>query len=61
MPRKPWRTVIVPPQAGRFTDKQLVEAIRVVKERRERRERRMNRRSSGEGVESSRSREAQSE
>ncbi|HEX6749659.1 MAG TPA: hypothetical protein VF092_20375 [Longimicrobium sp.] len=59
MARKlPWRTVIMPPEEGRFTNAEIEKAVRAVMERRERRECRMKDRSSGDGVESPRSREA---
>jgi len=48
MARKlPWRTVIVPPEEGRFTNAEIEDAIRTVMKRRERRERRIKERESG--------------
>jgi hypothetical protein len=42
----PWRTVIRPPSSGRFTEQQIRDAVRAVKERNEKRAERARKRAS---------------
>jgi hypothetical protein len=45
----PWRTVIHPESSGRFTEQQIRDAVRMVKERNEKRAARARKRASGSG------------